>query len=42
MELWELNAILDMEIAKPEADRNYQLIGELCSILGVEVEQYLP
>ena len=26
MELWELNAILDTEIAKAEADRDYQLI----------------
>ena len=36
MELWELNAILDTEIAKAEADRDYQLIRELCQILGVE------
>ena len=39
MELWELNAILDTEMAKAEADRDYQLIGELCSILGVEPNQ---
>ncbi len=38
MELWELNAILDIEMAKAEADRDYQLIRELCAILGVDVE----
>lgn len=36
MELWELNAILDAELAKAEADRDYQLIRELCAILGVD------
>ena len=37
MELWELQAILDTELEKAEADRDYRLIGELAEILGVEV-----
>ena len=41
MELWELNAILDAELAKAEADRDYQLIRELCAILGVDVVEGL-
>lgn len=36
MELWELNAILDAELEKPEAERNYNLIMELCSLLGIK------
>ena len=37
MELWELQAILDIELDKAEGQRDYRLIGELAEILGVEV-----
>ena len=34
MELWELQAILDIELSKAEAERDYRLIEELSQILG--------
>lgn len=37
MELWELQAILDIELEKAEGQRDYRLIAELAEILGVEV-----
>ena len=37
MELWELQAILDIELQKAEGQRDYRLIAELADILGVEV-----
>lgn len=37
MELWELQAILDIELQKTEGQRDYRLIAELAEILGVEV-----
>ena len=37
MELWELQAIFDIEISKPEGQRDNRLILELAEILGVEV-----
>lgn len=35
MELWELNAILDTELSKPEAQQDLCLIKELSQILGI-------
>ena len=37
MELWELQAILEIELEKPEGERDYKLIEELAKILGVEM-----
>ena len=37
MELWELQAILDIELEKVESQRDYRLIAELAEVLGVEV-----
>ena len=37
MELWELQAILDIELQKAEGQRDHRLIAELVEILGVEV-----
>ncbi len=37
MELWELQAILDIELEKVEGQRDYRLIDELAGLLGVEV-----
>lgn len=37
MELWELQAILDIELEKVEGQRDYRLIEELAGLLGVEV-----
>ena len=39
MELWELNAILDTELSKPEDLRDYPLIEDLAAILGVDIER---
>jgi len=36
VELWELEAILDIELSKPLEEQNEALIKELCSLLGVE------
>lgn len=37
MELWELQAILEIELEKPEEQRDYKLIEELAQVLGVEM-----
>ena len=36
MELWELEAILDIERSKPVEQQNEELIKELCFLLGKE------
>lgn len=37
MELWELQAIFDIEASKPEGQRDENLLAELAGLLGVEV-----
>ena len=36
MELWELQAILDIELSKAEAERDYRLIEELKETVNVK------